>query len=155
MNIMAGLQTALHGADRAEVAPRRRAGEHPLHGFRRAWPALRFDEHRDVNKKKVPASGRKPVGPHPPSAQNGLANPRRHSWTLTPRKCCGRWTFSSTPLSMGKAVKIASMIDEHTRVSALDIVERSITSDRLVIRAGQGACAVGRAAAGAADGQRT
>ncbi|MEU1550667.1 integrase core domain-containing protein [Nocardia sp. NPDC005745] len=32
----------------------------------------------------------------------------------------------------GRAVKIASMIDEHTRVSLLHIVERSITADRLV-----------------------
>ena len=33
----------------------------------------------------------------------------------------------------GKAVKIASMIDEHTRCSLLNIVERSITAERLVI----------------------
>ncbi|WP_216867964.1 DDE-type integrase/transposase/recombinase [Mycolicibacterium goodii] len=32
----------------------------------------------------------------------------------------------------GKAIKIASMIDEHTRVSLLNLVERSITADRLV-----------------------
>lgn len=32
----------------------------------------------------------------------------------------------------GKAVKIASMIDEHTRESLLSIVERSITAERLV-----------------------
>ena len=32
----------------------------------------------------------------------------------------------------GKAIKIASMIDEHTRVSLLNIVERSITAERLV-----------------------
>jgi putative transposase len=32
----------------------------------------------------------------------------------------------------GKAVKIASMIDEHTRESLLHVVERSITADRLV-----------------------
>ncbi len=32
----------------------------------------------------------------------------------------------------GKAVKIASMIDEHTRVSLLHLVERSITAERLV-----------------------
>jgi putative transposase len=30
------------------------------------------------------------------------------------------------------AIKIASMFDEHTRVSPLNIVERSITADRLV-----------------------
>jgi len=32
----------------------------------------------------------------------------------------------------GKATKIASMIDEHTRESLLNIVERSITGERLV-----------------------
>jgi transposase InsO family protein len=32
----------------------------------------------------------------------------------------------------GKAIKIASMIDEHTRVSLLNIVERSITGEDLV-----------------------
>jgi putative transposase len=32
----------------------------------------------------------------------------------------------------GKAIKIASMIDEHTRESLLNIVERSITTERLV-----------------------
>lgn len=31
----------------------------------------------------------------------------------------------------GKAIKIASMIDEHTRQSLLNIVERSITAQRL------------------------
>ena len=29
------------------------ATEHPCHGFRRAWAALRHDERREVNKKKV------------------------------------------------------------------------------------------------------
>jgi putative transposase len=32
----------------------------------------------------------------------------------------------------GKAIKIASMIDEHTRCSLLHLVERSITAERLV-----------------------
>jgi putative transposase len=32
----------------------------------------------------------------------------------------------------GKAIKIASMIDEHTRVSLLHVVERSIPGERLV-----------------------
>jgi transposase InsO family protein len=32
----------------------------------------------------------------------------------------------------GKAIKIASMIDEHTRLSLLHVVERSITGERLV-----------------------
>lgn len=29
------------------------ATKHPCHGFRRAWAALRYDEHRAVNKKKI------------------------------------------------------------------------------------------------------
>ena len=32
----------------------------------------------------------------------------------------------------GKAIKIASMIDEHTRLSLLNLVERSITAERRV-----------------------
>lgn len=31
----------------------------------------------------------------------------------------------------GKAIKIASMLDEHTRLSLMNIVERSITARRL------------------------
>jgi hypothetical protein len=40
--------------------------------------------------------------------------------------------FQFDPTVDGKAVKIASMIDEHTRGSLLHIVERSITAERLV-----------------------
>ena len=29
------------------------ATKYPCHGFRRAWAALRYDERREVNKKKV------------------------------------------------------------------------------------------------------
>lgn len=32
----------------------------------------------------------------------------------------------------GKAIKIASMLDEHTRLSVLNVVERSITGERVV-----------------------
>jgi hypothetical protein len=38
--------------------------------------------------------------------------------------------FDST--TDGKAIKIASMIDEHTRLSLLNPVERSITAERRV-----------------------
>jgi putative transposase len=108
--------------------------KHPCHGFRRAWAALRHDERRDVNKKKV----------HRLWKQEGLQR-RIHS----PRKRTGQ---SSWPVQVaadapkvvwaldfqfdstidGKAVKIASMIDEHTRESLLNIVERSITAERLI-----------------------
>ncbi len=107
--------------------------KNPMHGFRRAWAALRHDEHRVVNKKKV----------HRLWKEEGLQR-RIHS----PRKRAGQssvpqvdadapkvvWAldFQFDSTVDGKAVKIASMIDEHTRISLLNIVERSITADRLV-----------------------
>ncbi|WP_157186588.1 hypothetical protein [Nocardia jiangxiensis] len=54
----------------------------------------------------------------------------------------------------GWAVKIASMIDEHTCESLLHLVERSITAERLVARAGDGIRSQWWPAEGAADGQR-
>lgn len=48
------------------------------------------------------------------------------------RRCCGHWISLFDATIDGKAVKIASMIEEHTRESLLNIVERSITGDRLV-----------------------
>lgn len=44
--------------------------------------------------------------------------------------CAIDFQFDST--IDGKAVKIASMIDEHTRCSLLNFVERSITGEHLV-----------------------
>lgn len=44
--------------------------------------------------------------------------------------CAVDFQFDSTV--DGKAIKIASMIDEHTRCSLLHVVERSITGERLV-----------------------
>ncbi|EUA33473.1 integrase core domain protein [Mycobacterium xenopi 4042] len=110
------------------------AAKHPCHGFRRAWAALRHDEHRDVNKKKV----------HRLWKEEGLQR-RVHS----PRKRTGQsswpaevaadapkvvWAidFQFDSTIDGKAVKIASMLDEHTRESLLNIVERSITAERLI-----------------------
>ncbi|MFP1154637.1 DDE-type integrase/transposase/recombinase, partial [Mycobacterium sherrisii] len=109
------------------------ATKHPCHGFRRAWAALRYDEHRAVNKKKIHRlwreeglqvkirSPRKRVGVSsiPPVA----ADAPNVVWAID-------FQFDST--IDGKAIKIASMIDEHTRMSLLNIVERSITADRLV-----------------------
>lgn len=106
---------------------------HPCHGFRRAWAALRFDEKLLVNKKKVhrlwreeglqrrPTSARKRTGmatvaPIEADAANVV-------WAMD-------FQFDST--TDGRAVKIASMIDEHTRLSMLHLVERSITAPRLV-----------------------
>jgi hypothetical protein len=57
-------------------------------------------------------------------------------------------------IGRGKAIKIASMIGEHTRMSLLHLVERSITAERVVeelerVRRGW------RPAEGAAYGQRS
>lgn len=108
--------------------------KHPCHGFRRAWAALRHDERRDVNKKRV----------HRLWKEEGLQR-RVHS----PRKRAGKsswpaevaadapkvvWAldFQFDSTIDGKAVKIASMLDEHTRESLLNLVERSITAGRLI-----------------------
>jgi putative transposase len=109
------------------------ATKHPCHGFRRAWAVLRHDEGREVNKKKV----------HRLWREEGLQVPVRSS-----RKRAGACTtpqvaadapkvvwaldFQFDSTIDGKAIKIASMIDEHTRESLLHLVERSITAERLV-----------------------
>ena len=49
--------------------------------------------------------------------------------------------FDST--TDGKAIKIASMIDEHTAMSLLHLVERSITAERLVVELEQVFAAAG------------
>jgi putative transposase len=110
------------------------ATKHPCHGFRRAWAALRHDEGRRVNVKKV----------HRLLCEEGLQR-RVHS----PRKRAGTssvpevvadapkvvWAidFQFDSTTDGKAIKIASMVDEHTRESLLHLVERSITAERLVV----------------------
>jgi transposase InsO family protein len=109
------------------------ATKHPCHGFRRAWAALRHDERREVNKKKV----------HRLWREEGLQVPVR-----SPRKRIGSCTtpqvaadapkvvwaldFQFDSTIDGKAIKIASMIDEHTRESLLHLVERSITAETLI-----------------------
>lgn len=109
------------------------ATKHPCHGFRRAWAALRFDERRQVNKKKVHRLWREEglqVRAHSLRKRAGIssmppveADAPNVVWALD-------FQFDST--IDGKAIKIASMIDEHTRVSLLDMVERSITGEALV-----------------------
>ncbi|MCX5044672.1 IS3 family transposase [Aldersonia sp. NBC_00410] len=109
------------------------AVKHPCHGFRRAWAALRHDEHRHVNKKKVHRLWREEglqVRVHSPRKRAGAssfpaiaADAPKVVWALD-------FQFDST--IDGKAVKIASMLDEHTRRSLLNIVERSIAAERLV-----------------------
>ncbi|MGO9100180.1 MAG: CDP-glucose 4,6-dehydratase [Mycobacterium sp.] len=110
------------------------SAKHPCHGFRRAWAALRHDERRDVNKKKVHRlwkleglqrrvhSLRKRAGQSSWPAEIAADAPKV-VWALD-------FQFDST--IDGKAIKIASMLDEHTRESLLNIVERSITANRLI-----------------------
>jgi len=109
------------------------ATKHPCHGFRRAWAALRYDEGREVNKKKIHRLWREEglqVRVHSPRKRAGVssippieADAPNVVWAID-------FQFDSTV--DGKAIKIASMIDEHTRESKLNIVERSITAERLV-----------------------
>ncbi|CAJ1582504.1 IS3 family transposase [[Mycobacterium] wendilense] len=109
------------------------ATKHPCHGFRRAWAALRYDERREVNKKKVHRLWREEglqVRVHSPRKRAGVssvepvvADAPKVVWAID-------FQFDST--IDGKAIKIASMLDEHTRESLLNVVERSITGEALV-----------------------
>jgi putative transposase len=110
------------------------ATKHPCHGFRRAWASLRYNERREVNKKKVHRLWREEglqVRVRSPRKRAGVssiplmeADAPNVVWAID-------FQFDST--TDGKAIKIASMIDEHTRESLLHLVERSITAERLVI----------------------
>jgi putative transposase len=94
---------------------------------------LRYDEGRAVNLKKVHRLWREEglqVRARSPRKRAGvssippiIADARNVVWAID-------FQFDSTV--DGKAIKIASMIDEHTRVSLLHLVERSITAERLV-----------------------
>jgi hypothetical protein len=77
------------------------AGKHPCHGFRRAWAALRYDERREVNKKKIHRLWREEglqVRVH--SRASGPECPRFRRSPPTHRTWCGRSTSSSTPPSI-------------------------------------------------------
>ncbi|GAB40583.1 IS3 family transposase, partial [Gordonia sputi] len=103
----------------------------PRHGFRRAWAHLRFDDGIEINKKKVHrlwkeeglqvrrAPRRKRAGQS--SVPVVVADAPKVVWALD-------FQFDSTV--DGKTIKIASMVDEHTRMSLLNIVDRSITSEK-------------------------
>jgi putative transposase len=94
---------------------------------------LRYDERREVNKKKIHRLWReegllvKVVSPRKRAGVSSIppseADAPNVLWAID-------FQFDST--IDGKAIKIASMIDEHTRSSLLNIVERSITAERLV-----------------------
>jgi putative transposase len=109
------------------------ATKHPCHGFRRAWAALRYDEGREVNVKKVHRLWREE------GLQRRVHSPRKRAGTSSvpeviadAPKVVWALDFQFDSTIDGKAIKIASMVDEHTRESLLDLVERSITAERLV-----------------------
>jgi putative transposase len=109
------------------------AKKHPCHGFRRAWAALRYDERREVNNKKIHRLWREE------GLQVRVRSPRKRAGvsSMPPVKADASnvvWAidFQFDSTTDGHAIKIASMIDEHNRVSLLNIVERSITGERLV-----------------------
>ena len=109
------------------------ARKNPRHGFRRAWAHLRFDDGIEINKKKVHrlwkeegrqvrrAPRRKRAGQS--SVPVIAADAPKVVWALD-------FQFDSTV--DGKKIKIASMVDEHTRMSLLNIVDRSIPAERLI-----------------------
>ncbi|WP_086009092.1 IS3 family transposase [Nocardia brevicatena] len=109
------------------------ARKNPCHGFRRAWAALRFDEGHRVNRKRVHRLWREEglqVRVHHRRKRAGSssvpmieADAPKTVWALD-------FQFDSTV--DGRAVKIASMVDEHTRESLLHLVERSTTGEKLV-----------------------
>jgi putative transposase len=112
------------------------SAKHPCHGFRHAWAALRHDERWDVNRKNVhrlwkeEGLQRRVHSPRKRSGQSSCpsevaADAPKVVWALD-------FQFDST--TDGKAIKIASMLDEHTRESLLklNIVEHSITANRLI-----------------------
>jgi putative transposase len=93
---------------------------------------LRYDERREVNKKKIHRLWREE------GLQVKVISPRKRAGvsSISPIEADAPnvvWAidFQCDSTVDGKAIKIASMVDEHTRESVLNIVERSITADRL------------------------
>jgi putative transposase len=102
----------------------------------RSWvPAcLGHDEHRGVNRKKVHRLWKEEGlqrRVHSPRKRTGLSSCPPEVVADAPKVVWAiDFQFDSTINS--KAINIASMINEHTRESPLNIVERSITADRLI-----------------------
>ena len=108
------------------------ATKHPCHGFRRAWAALRYDERREVNRKKiqrlwreeglrVPCTARESAGVSatPPV----VADAPNRVWAAD-------FQFDST--IDGRPIKIVSMSTNTPANVRAAMVERSITAERLV-----------------------
>jgi transposase InsO family protein len=107
------------------------AKEHPRWGYRRAYHDAR-SEGWVVNHKKIRRLWR----------EEGLRVPQRRrrkrvgiSTVLAPAACAPNvvWAvdFQFDVDERGKAIKICSIIDEHTRECVGNLVERSITAERL------------------------
>ena len=110
------------------------ATKHPCHGFRRAWAALRHDEGRAINVKKV----------HRLWCEEGLQR-RVHS----PRKRAGTssvpevvadapkvlWAldFQFDQTADGRIVKLLHVVDEFTREALEMKCERRIDADSTVV----------------------
>jgi putative transposase len=106
---------------------------HPCHGFRRAWAVERHEERREINVKKVHRLWREEglqVRVDRPRKREGVSSVPQVAADAPKVVWAIDFQFDST--IDGKAIKIASMIDEHTRASLLHPVERSITAERLV-----------------------
>jgi transposase InsO family protein len=109
------------------------ATKHPCHGFRRAWAALRYDQGHVVNKKRIHRLWREEglqVKVRSPRKRTGVSSVRQVNADAPKVVWAIDFQFDST--IDGKAIKIASMLDEHTRCSLLNIVERSITGEDVV-----------------------
>ncbi|XTP38336.1 IS3 family transposase (plasmid) [Mycobacterium sp. TJFP1] len=94
------------------------AREHPLHGFRRAWAHLKHDQGVLVNKKKVHRLWKEE------GLQVRIYHPRKRAGVSTmPQieadapKVVWAIDFQFDSTVDDKAIKICSMIDEHTRLS--------------------------------------
>ncbi len=107
------------------------AKKHPRWGYRRACHDAR-GEGWQVNHKKIQRLWR----------EEGLRVPQRRrrkrigsSTTDAPKACAPNvvWAidFQFDVDEAGRPIKIASIVDEHTRVCLGGLVERSITADRL------------------------
>ncbi|MFN8087927.1 MAG: IS3 family transposase [Mycobacterium sp.] len=109
------------------------ATKHPCHGFRRAWAALRYDEGQEVNKKRIHRLWREEglqVKVRSPRKRAGVSSVPQVAADAPNVVWAIDFQFDST--IDGKVIKIASMLDEHTRCSLLNIVERSITGEDVV-----------------------
>ncbi len=105
---------------------------HPCHGFRRAHAYLVHDVGMEINLKKVQRlwreegltrkTPRRQVRRGKTTMPVVKANEPNHVWSID---------FQYDVTRDGRPIKIASMVDEFTRESLLDIVERSIDADQL------------------------